>query len=212
MLRSSIGLPTFAPVYRQTYAETSSTHPCRGRLLPVHALAISVDRDLLDLQTVQAIPIIRHGIVTGVAIQLLSPKYLLSPAINGRYRHSYRALPCKAKENVMSVAAISAQPPVTPTVAAPKSAPEAVPPKANASASAAQSKQAASVAVVNAATAALKEATETSAQTVKEAAKGDRQAQRLLTKETAANQVRNGGSSVTATSAGPKGAHINLKA
>jgi hypothetical protein len=60
------------------------------------------------------------------------------------------------------------------------------------------------VAVVSAATAALKEASETSTQTAKEAGKGDRQAQKLLARESAAAAARTGGSA--------KGARINEKA
>jgi len=54
----------------------------------------------------------------------------------------------------------------------------------------AQSTTATAAAVVSAATAALKEATETSAQTAKEAAHGDRVAQRLLAKESATVPAR----------------------
>ena len=55
---------------------------------------------------------------------------------------------------------------------------------------AAQSATASATAVVSAAADALKEATETSAQTAKEAAGGDRVAQRLLAKESATVAAR----------------------
>jgi len=56
--------------------------------------------------------------------------------------------------------------------------------------------------------AALQEATETSAQTAKEAAGGDLQAQKLIAKAAAASPARNG----SATSVSAKGAHISVKA
>jgi hypothetical protein len=56
--------------------------------------------------------------------------------------------------------------------------------------------------------AALQEATETSAQTAKEAAGGDRPAQALIAKAAAASSARNG----NATSVSAKGAHISVKA
>lgn len=58
---------------------------------------------------------------------------------------------------------------------------------------------------LSAAAAALKEATESSAQTAKEAAGGDRVAQRLLAKEAAAKATIAGQSST-------KGARVNVKA
>lgn len=77
-------------------------------------------------------------------------------------------------------------------------------------ASAPPASQAASAAgaPVNGAVAALQEATETSAQTAKEAAGGDLQAQKLIAKAAAASPARNG----SATSVSAKGAHISVKA
>ena len=73
-------------------------------------------------------------------------------------------------------------------------------------AAAPQAAQSSAAAVVNAATAALKEAAETSVQTAKEAAKGDHQAQRLLARENDAVQAR------SAAPANGKGTQINVRA
>jgi hypothetical protein len=62
---------------------------------------------------------------------------------------------------------------------------------------------------VSAAAAALKEVTETSAQTVKEASGGDHQAQKLLAKEAAA---RAGGVSSSSQPVITKGERLNVKA
>ncbi|MDP9009462.1 MAG: hypothetical protein M3N91_12300 [Pseudomonadota bacterium] len=76
-------------------------------------------------------------------------------------------------------------------------------------ATAASQAAASATAVISAQAAALKEASETSAQTAKEAAGGDRQAQRLLTKESAA---RTGSAPVKSDSVSPKGSRISVKA
>jgi hypothetical protein len=76
-------------------------------------------------------------------------------------------------------------------------------------AAASQQNAASATAVISAQAAALKEVTETNAQTVKEAAGGDRQAQRLLTKESAA---RNGGASAKSAPVSTKGSRISVKA
>jgi len=76
-------------------------------------------------------------------------------------------------------------------------------------ATAASQAAASATAVISAQAAALKEVTETSAQTAKEAAGGDRQAQRLLTKESAA---RNGGASAKSAPVSTKGSRISVKA
>jgi hypothetical protein len=68
---------------------------------------------------------------------------------------------------------------------------------------------ASATAVISAQAAALKEVTETNAQTVKEAAGGDRQAQRLLTKESAA---RNGSAAAKSDPVSTKGSRISVKA
>jgi hypothetical protein len=62
---------------------------------------------------------------------------------------------------------------------------------------------------VSAAAAALKEVTESSAQTVTEASGGDRQAQKLLAKEAAA---RAGGVSRSSQPVSTKGERLNVKA
>ena len=72
-----------------------------------------------------------------------------------------------------------------------------------------QQNTASATAVISAQAAALKEVIETSAQTAKEAAGGDRQAQRLLTKESAA---RNGGASAKSAPVSTKGSRISVKA
>ena len=105
----------------------------------------------------------------------------------------------------MSTAAISSNVQGAPQVASPKPQP-AAPAKAPPAPAAAQSSAAVASTVVSAATAALKEVTETSAQTVKEASGGDRQAQRLLAKEAAA---RGGGNTQPVTG---KGARLSVKA
>jgi hypothetical protein len=81
--------------------------------------------------------------------------------------------------------------------------------KVKPSATAASQSAASATAVISAQAAAVKEATETSAQTTKEAAGGDRQAQRLLTKESAA---RAGSASVKSDPVSTKGTHISVKA
>jgi hypothetical protein len=73
----------------------------------------------------------------------------------------------------------------------------------------AQSSAAVAGAVVSASAAALKEVTETSAQTVKEATGGDRQAQRLLAKEAAAH---GGGTPGGAQPVTGKGGRLSVKA
>jgi hypothetical protein len=75
--------------------------------------------------------------------------------------------------------------------------------KAAPSSAAASQAAASATAVVSATAAALKEVSETSAQTAKEAAGGDHQAQRLLIKEAAASAARTGGT---------KGSRISVKA
>ena len=91
----------------------------------------------------------------------------------------------------MSTSAISPANTAAPIVPATRSTP---PKQASASPSSAQpapqSARASAAAVVSASAAALKEATETSAQTAKEAAGGDRVAQRLLAKESATVAAR----------------------
>ena len=88
-----------------------------------------------------------------------------------------------------------------PQSAAPAKSPSA-PPPAHSSASVASS-------VVSATAAALKEVSETSAQTAKEASGGDRQAQRLQAKEAAA---RAGGVSRSSQPVSGKGSRLNVKA
>jgi hypothetical protein len=91
----------------------------------------------------------------------------------------------------------AAAPAKSPSVAVPAS-----PPPALSSASVAS-------AVVNAAAATIKEVSETSAQTAKEASRGDRQAQTLLAKEAAA---RAGGASASSQAINTKGGRLNVKA
>jgi hypothetical protein len=66
--------------------------------------------------------------------------------------------------------------------------------------------------VITAVAAALKEATETSAQTAKEAAGGDRQAQNVLAKAAAASAGRTGSAATHTPGVGTKGARIDVKA
>lgn len=75
--------------------------------------------------------------------------------------------------------------------------------KAAPSSTAASQAAASATVAVSAAAAAIQEVSETSAQTAKEAAGGDHQAQRLLIKESAASAARTGGT---------KGTHISVKA
>jgi hypothetical protein len=105
----------------------------------------------------------------------------------------------------MSTAAISSNVHGAPKVASPKPQPAAAA-KSPSAPPPAQSSAAVATSVVSAATASLKEVTETGAQTVKEASGGDRQAQRLLAKETAA---RGGG---TTRPVAGKGARLSVKA
>jgi hypothetical protein len=110
----------------------------------------------------------------------------------------------------MSTAAISssvvkASTPVAPAKAQTSAAQAKSAPHATAS----QQNAASATAVISAQAAALKEVTETNAQTVKEAAGGDRQAQRLLTKESAA---RNGSASAKSAPVSTKGSRISVKA
>ena len=105
----------------------------------------------------------------------------------------------------MSTAAIGSNVQNTPTGPKPQST--AAPAKSP-SVAAPTSASAAS-AVVSAAAAAIKEVTETSAQTAKEASGGDRQAQRLLAKEAAA---QSGGVSRGSQPVSTKGERVNVKA
>jgi len=86
---------------------------------------------------------------------------------------------------VSPAAAASAVPPAAKRNSAPKPAPTQTP-------RAAAPANTAAAAAVSSAAAALKEATETSSQTVREASSGDHQAQRLLAKETAQAAERRG--------------------
>jgi hypothetical protein len=111
----------------------------------------------------------------------------------------------------MSTAAIapSSVKAATPVVAAkPKTGAAQVKTATHATA-AGQKNAASATAVISAQAAALKEVTETGAQTVKEAAGGDSQAQRLLTKESAA---RNGGATAKSHPVSTKGSRISVKA
>jgi len=103
-----------------------------------------------------------------------------------------------SKAVIMSTSAIS---PAVPTAASP--AVQVKSPPAGQSASAA--------AAVSAATAALQEATETSAQTTKEAAGGDRQAQKLLKTEAAAVAARSG-APINKAAGSSTGSRIDVKA
>jgi hypothetical protein len=101
----------------------------------------------------------------------------------------------QSRDLIMSVSGISSPVPATAlpvSLAAASNSPASSKP-ASAS-SAAQSAASNAVATVNAAAAALKEITETQAQTVKEAAGGDRVAQRILAKNVATEAARSGGS------------------
>jgi hypothetical protein len=111
----------------------------------------------------------------------------------------------------MSTAAISssivkASTPVAPAKAQTSAAQAKSAPHATA---ASRQNAASATAVISAQAAALKEVTETSAQTAKEAAGGDRQAQRLLTKESAAH---NGSAGAESHPVGTKGSRISVKA
>lgn len=111
----------------------------------------------------------------------------------------------------MSTAAISSSIQKASTPVAPAKAQTAAAQAKTATHATAASQQnaASATAVISAQAAALKEVTETNAQTVKEAAGGDRQAQRLLTKESAA---RNGGASTKSAPVSTKGSRISVKA
>jgi hypothetical protein len=95
------------------------------------------------------------------------------------------------------------------TTAAPKTQSAAAPAKSPSAPPAARSSASVASAVVTASAAALKEVTETGAQTAKEASSGDRQAQRLLAKEAAA---RSGGVSRSSQAISGKGGRLNVKA
>jgi hypothetical protein len=104
----------------------------------------------------------------------------------------------------MSVSGISAAVPAiaspihsAPAKPLPTSAPAST--KPTSAPSATQSAASIAVATVSAAAAALTEATETSAQTAKEAAGGDRAAQRILAKQDAAVGAHSGGSAGNAS-------------
>ena len=110
----------------------------------------------------------------------------------------------------MSTAAISSSIVKASTpVAAAKPQPAAAQAKTAAHATAASQAAASATAAISAQAAALKEVTETNAQTVKEAAGGDRQAQKLLARESAA---RNGSASAKSAPASTKGSRISVKA
>lgn len=108
----------------------------------------------------------------------------------------------------MSTAAIGSNVQNSHGVAAPKT-PSAAPAKSPSAPPPAPSSASVASAAVSATAAALKEVTETNAQTVKEASGGDRQAQRLLAKEAAA---RSGGVSSSSQSVSSKGARLSVKA
>jgi hypothetical protein len=105
----------------------------------------------------------------------------------------------------MSTSAISSAH-VAPPVAAPKAANPTAPKAPNNAAAPANPSASVAGAAISAAVAALKEATETSAQTAKEAAGGDRQAQRLLAKQAAVAAAPRGSAPETV------GTHIDVKA
>jgi hypothetical protein len=114
----------------------------------------------------------------------------------------------------MSTAAIASNLQNTPRVTGPKSQSAAAPAKspsvaAPTSPALAHSSASVASAVVNAAAAAIKEVTETSAQTAKEASRGDRQAQTLLAKEAGA---RAGGVSTGSKGSSTKGGRLSVKA
>jgi hypothetical protein len=109
----------------------------------------------------------------------------------------------------MSTSAIGSNLQNTPSVAGPKPQSAAVPAKSPSAPPPAHSSAPVAGAVLSAAAAALKEVTETSAQTVKEASGGDRQAQRLLAKEATA---RAGGVSSNSQPVSNKGERLNVKA
>jgi hypothetical protein len=110
----------------------------------------------------------------------------------------------------MPISSVSVNPPPSSVAVAATKAPlspnPASAPKSAAPATA--NNPASSAAVLSAATAALKEATETSAQTTKEAAHGDRAAQKILAKTQAAEAARSG----TSVNSKAIGARIDLKA
>jgi hypothetical protein len=114
----------------------------------------------------------------------------------------------------MSTAAIASNLQNTPRVTGPKAQSAAAPAKSPSvavptSSPPAHSSASVASAVVNAAAATIKEVTETSAQTAKEASQGDRQAQTLLAKEGAA---RAGGVSTSSKAISTKGGRLSVKA
>jgi hypothetical protein len=115
-----------------------------------------------------------------------------------------------SKACIMSVSAVSAAAPAAvssvPAQARTKPA-QGQAAAASKTQAASQSSSSAAAAEIAAASAALKEATETSAQTAKEAAGGDHQAQRLLAKETAQR-----GAPAAPSRASARGSRINEKA
>jgi hypothetical protein len=121
---------------------------------------------------------------------------------------------------IMSISGISAVLPVashsapagrSPSVkSVPTSAPATTSPAGAPSAS--QSAASAATAAVSASAAALREATETSAQTAKEAAGGDRAAQRILAKQSAAAVAVRSGTSATQAAVSARGSIISKRA